>query len=217
MNEVTMNDTIKTTVERTRQYWYIDGFGEMLTGLVFLLLGIINVISGILAPSTGTSLLVGIGYPIIILGATFIGRGWVRSLKEKITYPRTGYVEYIHSTPNARIKRGVTAFLVAFVLAIVSFVFAHRLEPFWVTFGTGLSIAAFIIYLAMQVPLNRFYLLAIWTVAVSLLAAYLQVGEAFQNAILLGGCGLGWLTGGALSLMHYLRVTQPANPGLDEE
>ena len=42
-----MNETIKSTIERTRQYWYIDGFSEMLTGLVFLLLGTINILSGI--------------------------------------------------------------------------------------------------------------------------------------------------------------------------
>jgi hypothetical protein len=212
-----MNKTIESTIQRTRQYWYIDGFGEMLTGLVFLLLGVINGISGVLTPSNGTGLLVGIGYPIIIIGATFVGRRWVRSLKEKITYPRSGYVEYFHANPNSRLKRGLTAFIIAFAVAVVTFVFAHRLEPFWITFGTGISIALFVTYFAVQIPLNRFYLLACWIIFESMIAASLPVGEVLQMALLLSGCGLGWLVSGGLSLLHYLKETKPASPEMDGE
>ena len=56
--------------------------------------------------------MVGVGYPIIILGGMFAGRGWVRSLKEKITYPRTGFVKYIQPERSLRSKRTVTAFFV---------------------------------------------------------------------------------------------------------
>jgi hypothetical protein len=117
-----MNNTIESTIHRTRQYWYIDGFNEILTGLIFLLLGAINCISGILSPSMGSAVMVGIGYPLVILGGMFAGRIWVRMLKEKITYPRTGYVKYIQPERSSRAKRMVTAFFVAFVVSIITMI-----------------------------------------------------------------------------------------------
>ncbi|HEX7556407.1 MAG TPA: hypothetical protein VF338_07265 [Leptolinea sp.] len=212
-----MNEKIEHTIQRTRQYWYVDGFSEILTGSVFLLLGIINFLGGIIAPSMGTALFVGIGYPAVIIVATFAGRQWVKKLKGKITFPRTGYVKYIQIQRSSRWKRAATAFFVAFTVSVVSIVIARGLDPFWIVLGTGLIIAAFIGYLAVQIPLNRFYLLAIWTVAVGLGAAFLSVSEDFQMSLLLGGCGLGWLAGGIYALVQYLRETLPANQGLDEE
>jgi len=211
-----MNATIKSTIERTRQYWYIDGFSEMLTGLVFLLLGTINILSGIYPPSFGSAVTVGIGYPLVILIGTFGGRKWVKSLKEKITFPRTGYVKYIQPERSSRVKRMGTAFFVAIMVSIITMVISRGLDPFWVVLGTGLLIAAFIAYLAVQIPLNRFLLLAIWVVIVSLISARILVSEDIQMGILLGGSGIGWLVSGGLSLLHYLRETKSASPEMDE-
>ncbi len=211
-----MNDTIKTTIERTRQYWYIDGFGEMLTGLVFVLLGAINYISGIVTPSMGSAVMVGVGYPLVILGGVFAGRGWVRSLKEKITYPRTGYVKYIQPERSSRTKRAVTALFVAIAVSITTMVITRGLDPFWVVLGTGLLIAAFIGYFAVQVPLNRFIILALWVVVVSLISVRAPASEDIQMGILLAGTGLGWMGSGIITLLRYLKNTQPAPSGMDE-
>jgi hypothetical protein len=212
-----MNQTIEGTMQRTRQYWYIDGFSEMLTGLVFLLLGIVNCISGIVSPSAGSAVMVGIGYPLIILGGTFAGRGWVRFLKEKITYPRTGFVKYIQPERSSRTKRIVTAFFVAISVSIVTMVVLRGLDPYWVVLGTGLIIAAFIGYLGVQVPLNRFFILALWVVVVSLISASFPLSEDIQMGILLGGSGLGWLVSGLITLLSYMKNTRPAKTGLEED
>lgn len=211
-----MNKTIESTIQRTRQYWYIDGFGEMLTGLVFLLLGTINILSGIYPPSMGSAITVGVGYPLVILVGTFGGRKWVKSLKEKITFPRTGYVKYIQPERSSRVKRMVTGFFFAIMVSIITMVISRGLDPFWVVLGTGLLIAAFIGYLAIQIPLNRFLLLAIWVVIISLISARVLVSEDIQMGILLGGSGIGWLVSGGLSLLYYLKETKPASLEMDE-
>ena len=210
-----MNETIKSTIERTRQYWYIDGFSEMLTGLVFLLLGTINILSGIYPPSLGSAVTVGVGYPLVILVGTFGGRKWVKSLKEKVTFPRTGYVKYIQPERSSRAKRIVTVFFVAIMVSIITMVISRDLDPFWVVLGTGLIIAAFIAYMAVQIPLNRFLLLAIWVVIASLISARVLVSEDIQMGILLVGSGIGWLVSGGLTLLHYLKDTNPVGPELD--
>lgn len=211
-----MDSTIKSTVVRTRQYWYIDGFNEMLVGLVFMLLGAINFIGGLYAPSMGSAVLVGIGYPLVMLAWIFAGRVWVRSLKEKITYPRTGYVKYIQPQRSSRVKRMVTASFVAIAVSIITMVVIRGLDPFWVVLGTGLMIAAFIGYLAVQVPLNRFFVLAIWVAAVSIASAFIPVSENLQMGFLLTGSGLGWLVSGVLTLLSYLKNTRPTEPGMEE-
>jgi hypothetical protein len=182
-----------------------------------LLLAAMNVLSEMVAPSSVAALYVGIGYPLIILIGAIGGRRLVKTLKEKITFPRTGYVQYIQSTPSDRTKRAVTAGAVAFVVSIATFVIARGLDARWVTLGTGLIIAAFIVYFAVQIPLNRFYLLAAWAVIIGFFAAWLPVSETFQTAILLGGISLGWLAGGMYALVRYIHETQPAVPGMDGE
>jgi len=212
-----MNKTIENTVQRTRQYWYIDGFAEILTGMVFLLLGVINFISLYLHPSPGSAVLVGVGYPLVILAGVFGGRVWVRSMKEKITFPRTGLVEYKKPERGPRVKRAVTVMFVAFAISILTMIFSRGLEPFWIVLGTGFLIASFIAYLAFQVPLNRFYVLAGWVMAVSCVSARLSVSEDMQMAILLAGTGIGYLAGGVWALAHYLQQTQMTTPESERE
>ncbi len=211
-----MNNTIENAVQRTRQYWYIDGFNEMLTGLGFLLLGAINFISGFFSPAMGSAVLVGIAYPLVILAGMFAGRVWVRTLKEKITYPRTGYVKYIQPERNSRVKRKATVFFVAIIISIITMVVTRGLDPFWVVLGTGLLIAVFISYLAVQVPLNRFFVLAIWVAMVSTASAFLPVSEDMQLGFLLAGVGMGWLASGVITLLNYLKNTHPIGSGMEE-
>jgi hypothetical protein len=216
VKENQMQNTIEQTMQRTRQYWYIDGFGEMLTGVVFLLLAVINVLNGLFASLPIAGLFVGIGYPLIILAGTIGGRKLVKTLKEKFTFPRTGFVQYIQAAPSARKKRAITAGVVAFSVSVVTFVFTRGLDTQWITLGTGLIIAAFMVYLAVQVPLNRFYMLAAWTVIISIIATWLPVNDTFQTAILLGGVSLGWLASGIYALKKYLENSQPVDAGTGE-
>jgi uncharacterized membrane protein len=63
--------------------------------------------------------------------------------------------------------------------------------------------------------MNRFFLLAVWVVIVSLISVRILVSEDIQMGILLAGSGIGWLISGGISLFVYLNETQPASPELD--
>ncbi len=208
-----MTVSIKNTIERTRQYWYIDGFSELLVGMIFVFLGLLNSITLIIQPSIGSAVIVGIGYPLVILGGIIFGNKWVRSMKEKVTYPRTGFVKYIQPERPSRRKRMIKAFVVAFMVSIIINVIINRLDPFWLVLGTGLLIAAFTVYMGVQIPLNRFFMTAAWIVIVSMVAARLPYSNDLQMGLLLMGTGIGWLVAGATSLIAYLRK----NPILDQE
>lgn len=212
-----MNETIKTTIERTRQYWYIDGFSELLVGFIFVSLALISGLSVLFKPSIGSAILVGVGYPVIILGGVVFGNKWVRAMKEKVTYPRTGYVKYIQPASPSRRARIIKAFVIAFMVSIVTNVILSKLDPFWIVLGTGLLIAAFVVYMGVQIPLNRFYFLAGWIAVVSYAAARLPLADDVQMCILLAGIGLGWVAGGVVSLGIYLRNHPVENPEIEED
>jgi hypothetical protein len=211
-----MTTSIKSTIERTRQYWYTDGFSELLVGAIFIALALISGIGLLFKPSIGSAVLVGIGYPAVILGGVIFGNKWVRALKEKVTYPRTGYVKYIQPESPSRRARMIKAFVIAFMVSIVTNVILSKLDPFWIVLGTGLLIAAFIVYMGVQIPLNRFYILAVWVAVVSYVAAILPLTDDAQMLILLAGTGLGWVVGGVISLVTYLRNNPIANPEIEE-
>jgi MFS family permease len=211
-----MQNSIEQTIQRTRQYWYIDGFGEILTGVILLLLAILNLLSGLMISSPIAGLIISIGYPLVVLAGVIGGRKFVRTLKEKFTFPRTGFIQYNQPAPSIRKKRAITAGTVAFSISILTVIFARGLDDRWVTLGTGLIFAAFLVFFAMQIPLTRFYWLAAWSVAVSIVAGMLPVAGAFQTAILLGGISLGWLAGGGYALKTYLDNTQSTAPGIGD-
>ncbi len=212
-----MTTSIKSTIERTRQYWYIDGFSELQVGAIFISLALVSVIGMIFKPSIGSAVLVGVGYPVIILGGMIFGNKWVRAMKEKVTYPRTGYVKYIQPERPSRRTRMIKSLIVAFMVSIVVNVIISQLDPFWVVFGTGLMIAAFTVYMGVQIPLNRFLVTAVWIAVVSFLAARLPYSDEIQMGILLAGTGIGWLIAGTISLITYLRKNPLENPGINED
>jgi hypothetical protein len=203
-----MENSIERTIQRTRQYWYIDGFGEILTSVILILLAVLNAISGLPMFSSISGLFISIGYPLIVLIGVIWGRKLVKTLKEKFTFPRTGYIQYIQPAPSIRRKKAITAGMIAFAISFLTVIFTRGLDDRWLTLGTGLIFAAFLVYFALQIPLNRFYWLAAWAVAISIFAGWLSVDAAFQTAILLGGIGLGWLVSGLYALKSYMDNTQ---------
>ena len=153
-----MQNSIEQTVIKTRQYWYIDGFNEMLTGVVFLLLAGLNAFSGWTEPSLTAGLFVGIGFPLVILGGIFIGGRVVKYLKNRVTFPRTGFVQYIQPEPSVRRKKAIKAGAVSAVISILIGIFASDFNPAVITVGTGLLIAIMMVVFAVRIPLKRFYL-----------------------------------------------------------
>jgi hypothetical protein len=209
-----MNSTIKNTLERTRQYWYVDGFNEMLIGMVFLLLAGINHISGILDPSPFSAILVGVGYPVIILLSITLGGKLVNKLKSRYTYPRTGFVKYIRPEPSERRKRAVKTGVVSAVISIFILMVLSGLNPMVYIFSTGAFLTLLFVVFAARIPLPRFYLMALWSMVVIVLAYFSGFSFVEKMVLLLAGNGIGLLVSGFLVLVTYLNNTSPADADL---
>jgi heme/copper-type cytochrome/quinol oxidase subunit 1 len=112
---INMTDDLKEPQLRTLQYWTVDGVGELFVGLLFLLVAIVYY----LQESTTGSLLskvFGIVSVILVCGGAFGGRWIMQRVKERTTYPRTGYVAYKrekYSKGDVAIAVGVMTLILA--------------------------------------------------------------------------------------------------------
>jgi hypothetical protein len=89
-----MEKQIESAMKRGRGYWFVDGFTELLAGVLFFLLGGIALLSGMVPPSSFLSQFISLAESAAIvkflgLILAVLGLWW---LKDRFTYPRTGFV-----------------------------------------------------------------------------------------------------------------------------
>jgi len=89
-----MDSQIESAMKRGRGYWFVDGFTEILAGILFILLGGITLLSGIVPPSSFLSQFFSLAasaavVKLVGLILAVLGLWW---LKDRFTYPRTGFV-----------------------------------------------------------------------------------------------------------------------------
>jgi hypothetical protein len=201
------HDQIKQLERRTLQYWYVDGLAELATGVVSLALALLLLLAGLARPGSLIARFNALAVPVIIIGGALLSRLVVRALKERLTYPRSGYVVYRSARPrkrwlNAVIGGGVGA-LTAVLIVTRSDVRAllPALE------GLLLGLAWF--FAAGKLGLRRFYVLAALSAIAGVAAMLAGLDESLGAALVFGIMGLGLLGTGAFALRHYLLTTLP--------
>ena len=167
-----MDMQIDTALKRVRGYWFIDGFTEMATGGLFVVLAGVLLFGGY-APQASLSYwflsvtseiviakLIGILVAVLILW-------W---LKDHFTYPRTGFVrgKRVTATQVFVMLRNVILFLFLPILAllaasllIVSAPNVLASMPVWFPVGLGLIWGAVYLLAGEWMGLRRFRLLAV--------------------------------------------------------
>lgn len=212
-----MSDQIQDWTKRTQRYWYVDGLAEIAAGLIILMVGLCYLILTFLPPSSLKNLILGLGLPVFIIGLAVLVRRLVGLLKEKITFPRTGYVAYRRVEPRRKINSILVAILTASVLGLIVYLSRTWVKLQWLTSISGLFAALLILLIAYRIRLIRFFILAIYTFSVGLLASLVTVLSPFSNEFFLICLGLGWIVSGGVTLAKYLRSTTPANAEVDSE
>lgn len=143
--------------KRTIQYWFEDGIFEISLGVFLLLLALVF-LGFTLAPRGSTlNFVLGVGFlPAFLLGA-WIMKKLTRYLKEKLTYPRTGYVSYRKQPAGKRRARAVIVGGMAAMLASLSaLVFSHRYGGFAIfPVVSGLAFGLALGFIALRSGLAR--------------------------------------------------------------
>jgi hypothetical protein len=202
-----MKTEIEKIEQRTARYWFEDGLVEMAFGGVVLLLALFFGARAA-APAKGAwRFLLDVGLlPLFVLGGWGMNKA-VRTLKQRITYPRTGYVSYCKPEGKKGAWRafligataGITGALTALVLAAKSPGFDRLPAVSGVGFALGLS------FLAFRFKLTRLAVLAVFSAAAGIALAFSGWGESGELAAFYGVLAVSLLLSGWLAFRRYLR------------
>ncbi len=195
-----MAKNINQVIRQTYRYFYEDGLVEMALGLLFVVVGGLLFVWQATTTSAVAAVVLAIGLPLLVIGASLFFRRVIRQLKERITFPRTGYVTYRQDKRDGGrwlIMGAAVALMIAVVFLPESF---NRMQ-----FMVGSLLGAVLIYMGYRVSVWRFYLIGVLAVALGVGLTLLKLEEVTAIAFLFIASGLVLLVAGALALMVYLR------------
>ena len=167
-----MNQQIDNAIKRARGYWFVDGFTEMATGGLFVILSVALLLRGGASPATfpawflSAAGVISIVKLVSILVAILI----LWRLKDHFTYPRTGFARGTRITASQilAILRNVILFLLlpilgllAAALLITSTGRVLASMPVWFPLGLGILWAVFFVLAGEWMGLRRFRLMGI--------------------------------------------------------
>lgn len=195
-----MNDKIDETVKRVHRYLYDDGLSEMGVGILFIVVGLGLIAFVAIQDNTvlGAVLLGGL-LAFAFGGALFTKRA-LEAVKERVTYPRTGYVAYPSEKPK---KWRWVAPVEILLVVIISLALPEELTRMSAMIG-GLMFAI-ISSLGYRLGLRRFYVLGVIALMVGVGASLLFPNEALGAGMTFTVMGLLLLGSGGLTLSAYPR------------
>ncbi len=203
-----MTSNIESTIQRTKRYWYDDGLSEMGAGAVFLAICLLFAFESRMPDGSPLRAISAFGLPVIVIaGGWLVGRA-VRAAKERISFPRTGYVAY----RKPPVRRRAIAMGVAFGIAVglvAALAYLGPLSTRWIPFLDGLIIGSFMLYVAFGLGIPRFYAQGVASVLFGAGAVRYTTDVTLGTALYFGATALVLLLSGLAVLKRYMSHTEP--------
>lgn len=201
-----MKDSVSDVERRVQRYWYVDGFGELVGGGgMCLILALYFAAQQYFGDDTLIGGLLQASLVLVLLGGFYFVRQLINAAKLRVTYPRTGYVEYQASSRNRWIA-GILPALVAMALA-ATFVFIVRridtIDAMTAISGVVMGIILFVKQV-WSAQVKRFYILSL---AALIYGAFLSVSgfpPGYNLGLFYGLMSLSFAISGGLTLKKYL-------------
>lgn len=203
-------EKVMTRVERHR---YEDGIGEMLYGIIFMLIGLVLFGEATLKPPFPHFWTIAF---ILAAWIPFLLSRWlVPALKKRLVFPRTGYVV-------SRKLRGRLLWLVLSVAAVVSGVGgfvaafmlrAHPAARAWSPVILGIEVGGWLLFMGFRFEMRRYLLLAGFSLLAGVAGSLTGMGADRGSAVYMAAMGLALVVSGALALRANLRQV----PGPEEQ
>ena len=200
-----MNDNLSDVEQRVKRYWFVDGFGELIGGGgMCLILAVYFAAQQYLGDDSLMGGLLQVSLALVLIGGSFFVRRVINAAKLRVTYPRTGYVEY--STPRDKILANVLSAVVAMIMAM-TFIFIvrqfNRIDAMVAVTGAVMGIILFVKQV-WTAKVKRFYILS---VAALMYGAVLSVSgfpRGYNLALFYALMSLSFVISGGLTLKKYL-------------
>lgn len=192
--------------QRPIQYWFEDGIGEFVTGGLFSLIGINFCLQAVIT-SPQISAIVSLLSVIIIGGGVIFARKLINRIKERIIYPRTGFVTY-----PKRPSQGKVAITIASTVAIAVFVIflgSSTITFDWTPIVISAICGVLMFYQAVLTGILRLYIEAIIAILIGIMIAFLGIGGMFSSGIFFIIFGLVLIFAGGCALINYFKKFPP--------
>jgi hypothetical protein len=201
-----MKDRMIDVEQRVRRYWYVDGFGELVGGGgMCLILALYFSAQQYFGDESLIGGLLQAGLVLVLLGGIFLVRRLINAAKARVTYPRTGYVEY--SEPPHKTARSILSAVVGMMLAF-TFVFIVRqfnqIDAMVAVSGTVMGIML-LVKQVWSTKVKRFYLLSAAAVIYGAALSVSGFPRGYNLGLFYALMGLSFAISGALTLQRYLQ------------
>ena len=194
-----MSESIQDIQKQTFRYYYEDGLVEMAIGLLFAVIGINLWLVTIAPQGTVLAFAAWILLPILTIGGIFGVQRFVRNLKERLVYPRTGFIAYdTKPNPYRWLVIGIPLLVVVLILLFPD----SRLNRESVMGGILLCVV--LSSIGAQVSLRRLILIGISGLILGIGMAFLASNEHTGMALTFAGVGAILLASGAFAWRKYL-------------
>jgi hypothetical protein len=220
----------KTNIEkaglRVLQYDLVDGTYELFFCVFFLVVAGILYAQAAAPHSVWLDLLAGPGLLILLPGAAFLLDRLIQKLRERITYPRIGYIARKPAPESSpQLRRAVWIGVPLLILAVLTLLSIYR--PVLFPAGSSaweesvpvfpaffsLMMGGIWIIAAWKLRVPRFYFLALLTWLAGTAIFLARMSNAFGMAALCAATGLILGVSGLVTLLIFIR----RNPILSEE
>jgi hypothetical protein len=212
-----MDTNVKSLQRKTLQYWWIDGLAELAFGLDMAVISFYFVFLQQIHSVPWTIIASSVGMPVVFLATFFLAGKLVIYIKEKITFPRTGYVRYPKRKAVSRRRRLIVGAVVGFVTAVAINLSRELLgeNAQWIV--TSFIMMMTMIYIGYLVGVYRYYVLGGLTLLWGIAMIWMKIPGGYEFAWLFGGIGLINFASGLVVFLRYLkrypRVEGEANDG----
>jgi hypothetical protein len=196
------NINLNKLTKRPIQYWFEDGIGEFVMGVLYFLIGI-NFYLQASITSPQIKAILSLVSVFIIGGGVIITRKLIGRIKEHIIYPRTGYVSY----PKRTRKTKIAIIIVSLVaVAVFTIFFRKSSNSFdWTTIVISVICGSLMLYQAVQTGVFRLYVESMLAILIGMVTAFQNFGGMFSSGIFFISFSLVLMISGGFAFVYYLK------------
>jgi hypothetical protein len=197
---------------RAQGFWYRDGLSEIGLGVISLLQGGWILFNHLVNSSSSWYLPVALIYILLIAAFSRYASRITAAIRNRITYPRSGYVAYDESV---RKRVGVALAILATATGLLALRYAGiggwdpDLWIHWMPAAGGLTIGAVLVYVSVRQGLPRYLVVGLLSIILGV-AVSIEYPLRLGTAIWLAGLGCASLCSGGVALWNYVRTAPPS-------
>jgi len=200
-----MKENFSEVEQRVRRYWYVDGFGELVGGGgMCLILAIYFAVGQYFGDDSLIGGLLNASLALVLIGGMVLVRRLINAAKQRVTYPRTGYVEY--SDPKNKVVAGVLSAVTGAIMAM-TFVFIvrqfNKIDAMVAVSGAVMGIILFVKQV-WTAKVKRFYILSAVAFVYGAVLAVSGLPRGYNLGLFYALMSISFAISGGLTLKKYL-------------